>query len=53
MEVNIETEKLIRELTERLANRCPCGFDRYKKDLEPLKSLLDKRWEEDIPTSCI
>jgi len=53
MLVRVDISNAIKQLTEELNNVCYCRFQDYKKDLEKLKEVLDKRWDEPIDTSCI
>ena len=53
MQIEIKTEDLIEELEKRIEGWCYCRFDGHKKDLKPIKDLLEKRWEEPLDTGCI
>jgi hypothetical protein len=49
----IPTEKVVLELTKELKGLCWCKFHDMKKELEPLKKLLAKRWNEPVDPGCI
>ena len=53
MEVDIKTEDIIKELTKRLKGMCYCRFDKSKKQIEPLKNLIEERWNEPLDVGCI
>ena len=48
MLIQADFENVVRELTKELNTICSCSFKDKKKNLEKLKEVLDKRWDEPI-----
>ena len=51
--IDFSDTDMIRGLITLLDNCCYCNFDSLKPELEKLKALIDKRWNEPVDVSCI